>query len=396
MKDIFDAEKRYANTLLEAKNFLKGELKKPNGSSLTEERVDYLLSKNAECPICGVKFEGINHNTEHIVPLSIGGKNILENKIQMCVICNHSRNQVMQALFPRGPQHKYYPEKWIDMKQFILWCELSIDEKELAADLIPSVHTKFMEFRTGGEELPLKPKRSFGRASTWKVGDEPNYQYNVKQIIDKKIKSKKIGKSRLVRIADWIFGFEPNTRESGFYESKDVSTRDKVEDEKLSEEHFAQFITKLLPNKESIPLEDLQNNFPIVSKFNTAQPQSLKLPQNPSEFGTAIELYFRNQGQIESTDELNRLLQSVLTRSRRDKMIGLITTIVLPNDKSKRNEKNWSNCLIFSSSVELTEKIRNMLLVNSKEREYGTEFTQLIEFYFGQVCIYLRTNKNEN
>jgi len=213
MKDIFDAEKRYENTLLEAKNFLNKKLKKPNGSSLNKERIDYLLSKNAECPICGIELEGANHNTEHIVPLTIGGKNILENKIQMCVICNYSRNQVMQALFPRPPLHKYYPEKWIDMKQFILWCELSIDEKELAADLIPSIHAKFMGYRTGGAEFPIQAKNSFGRESTWKVGDEPNYSFN--QLLNNKkpistSTNSKTSRSLALRFFDTIFGYEPN------------------------------------------------------------------------------------------------------------------------------------------------------------------------------------------
>jgi len=277
MKDIFDAEKRYKNTLLNTKIFLKEELKKPNGSSLIEERVDYLLSKNAECPVCGVKFEGVNHNTEHIVPLTIGGKNVLENKIQMCVICNHSRNQVMQALFPRGPLHFYYPEKWIEMKKFILWCELSIDDKELAAVLIPAVHAKFMEYRTGGAVFPVQAKKAFGRASTWKLGDEPNYQINnnTRTVANKKMNIKKQNRGIILRFFDKIFDFEPKKNVEVVSTVEIINSINKI---------------KQSPPKKAVSREQ---KYPLITNLNSSK-TGLRLPNGPHDFAKVMIWYVNN------------------------------------------------------------------------------------------------------
>jgi len=78
MTDMFDLEKRYANTLKDAKKFLENKNAKAGSrSKISKERIEFLVNTNGECPLCGVRFEGANHNTEHVYPIVLGGKNLI-------------------------------------------------------------------------------------------------------------------------------------------------------------------------------------------------------------------------------------------------------------------------------------------------------------------------------
>lgn len=170
---------RYAAVLKQAKGFLSSAKKTANGSNLSNSHLLLLLKHKADCPLCGVVFEGENHNSEHIHPRALGGANDAKNKIQLCKNCNNCKNSVMQRhLAMPPPYHKGYPDNWEAVKSFLLWSELTIDDGLMAGVAIPEVHKIFLEERFAGEQPRQGPKRAFGRASTLDKVTGPNYPHN--------------------------------------------------------------------------------------------------------------------------------------------------------------------------------------------------------------------------
>jgi hypothetical protein len=177
MSDVFDLEIRYKAELEQAKAFLSSEVKKAGRTPANPEQKQHFLNMNAECPLCGDPFHEGNHNTEHIFPIALGGKNTVDNRIQLCRMCNNSRNKVMQSSFFDNPR-SIYPEKWPQIKRVLLWHIITIDDGVEAGTVFASTHDLFMMYATGGKKFPNRPKRAYGRFSTWGIGDEPNYSAN--------------------------------------------------------------------------------------------------------------------------------------------------------------------------------------------------------------------------
>ena len=175
--------KRYEPVLNTARQFLVKQRCSKSGGSASDIRKKSLLEAEADCPQCGLRFVGKNHNTEHIHPKSLGGgKGDSGNRIQMCRMCNNARGSIMTAFIGTPPFAKHYPEDWSKIEAFLLWSELTIDDGLDAGAQIPEVHELFMEARfAGAKPVGAKPSRAFGRFSTWSVGDGPNYPHNVKR-----------------------------------------------------------------------------------------------------------------------------------------------------------------------------------------------------------------------
>lgn len=169
---------RYSVSLNRAKAFLEGNKKTMNGSPLSPTQLLLLLQHRADCPLCGVVFEGTNHNTEHIHPRALGGTNDADNKIQLCKNCNNCRNSILQRLLLTPPYHATYPENWERVQTLILWSEQTIDDGLSAGEAFPEVHEKFLEERFAGELPRNGPSRAFGRASTFANISGPNYAHN--------------------------------------------------------------------------------------------------------------------------------------------------------------------------------------------------------------------------
>lgn len=178
---------RYESVLNAARQFLVNPRVSKSGGSASDIRKKALLEAEADCPQCGLRFVGKNHNTEHIHPKSLGGgKSDSANRIQMCRMCNNARGSIMTAFIGTPPFAKHYPEDWSKIEAFLLWSELTIDDGLDAGAQIPEVHELFIEARfAGAKPLGAKPSRAFGRFSTWSVGDGPNYVHNVKQEVSR-------------------------------------------------------------------------------------------------------------------------------------------------------------------------------------------------------------------
>ena len=177
--------KRYALVLNRAKNFLAKKGTSRTGGSASEIRKKALLNVQADCPQCGLRFVGKNHNTEHIHPKSLGGgKGDSANRIQMCRMCNNARASTMTSVIGTAPYHKNYPANWPKIEAFLAWSEYTIDEGLEAGAQIPEVHELFIEARfAGAKPLGAKPHRAYDRFSTWSPGDEPNYPHNSSRIV---------------------------------------------------------------------------------------------------------------------------------------------------------------------------------------------------------------------
>lgn len=175
--------KRYESVLSTARQFLVKQRVSKSGGSASDLRKKALLEAEADCPQCGLRFVGKNHNTEHIHPKSLGGgKGDSGNRIQMCRMCNNARGSIMTAFIGTPPFAKHYPEDWSKIEAFLLWSELTIDDGLDAGAQIPEVHELFIEARfAGAKPVGAKPSRAFGRFSTWSVGDGANYPHNVKR-----------------------------------------------------------------------------------------------------------------------------------------------------------------------------------------------------------------------
>ena len=169
---------RYATSLKKSKSFFEGKKKTPKGTPITQSQLLKLYQNRADCPVCGTEFSGTNNNTEHIHPRALGGANEATNKIQMCKLCNHCRNSVMQLHLIGPPYSKSYPQMWEAIQRFIMWSEITIDDGLQAGEIFPEIHQAFMDERFAGLTPPKGPSRAFGRASTIDAAAAPNYPHN--------------------------------------------------------------------------------------------------------------------------------------------------------------------------------------------------------------------------
>ena len=169
---------KYQTVLQRAKNYLERGSTTKKRSGCSSIRIQWMIACEAECPHCGLRFRGGNHNTEHIHPISLGGVNDNHNRIQLCKNCNNARNSVMLALLGHPPFSKYYPQEWNTVERYLLWSEISIDEGLAAGARFPEVQDLFLEARFAGEMPVSGPRKAFGRLSTWDVGGQPNYVAN--------------------------------------------------------------------------------------------------------------------------------------------------------------------------------------------------------------------------
>ena len=212
---LSELEKRYSQSLKRADAFLQSKKSIVKGTSITNSRELCLLRNDAECPICGLRFSGKNHNTEHIHPRALGGLNNDENKIQMCTACNHDRNLTMQAMLGNPPYFKNYAKIKPDVIEFILWAEVTVDDGLEAGKLFPRPHQLFIEARFANNVPPIS-QQAYGRFSSWSNDDPPNLRIRgsgKENQQRKEIQSgRKIG--LIERFFDKLFGYQPQIIDS--------------------------------------------------------------------------------------------------------------------------------------------------------------------------------------
>ncbi len=181
-----DLAVRYEEQLSRARQFLSASGRAKNGSSINDGRELTLLKNRAQCPHCGILFEGGNHNTEHIHPRALGGENTDSNRIQFCLACNNARNLVMQTILGHPSYFKNYPQNWPMVEEYLLWSEVSIDDGLSAGSQVDSIHQKFLMYRFSGHYSPTQIVNAYGRFSSWKKGDSPNYTFGNRQGVTRK------------------------------------------------------------------------------------------------------------------------------------------------------------------------------------------------------------------
>ena len=175
---------RYSSVLERAKEYLSKKRKSRTGGSISASRKQALLEAGAECPMCGEAFREGSFNTEHIHSKCLGGlKSSDDNRIAMCIPCNDAKNWVMQRMLPQ-PKSKYQQSYWPMVEGYSLWSEVTADEGLAAGALIPEAHVYFLEARFADEPmLNHRVRRAFGRFSTWKPGDDPNFSCNLPEVL---------------------------------------------------------------------------------------------------------------------------------------------------------------------------------------------------------------------
>ena len=171
---------RYALVLSTSRDFIVKKKKTKTGGTISPIRKQSLESSAADCPQCGQIFRGANHNTEHIHDKALGGaKACSKNRIQLCKMCNNSRASTMLAFLGNPPYYHNLEIRWPKIIAYLLWSEMTIDEGLQAGELIPEIHTLFLEARFAGQRPDgFVPNRAYGRFSTWGIGDSPNYRHN--------------------------------------------------------------------------------------------------------------------------------------------------------------------------------------------------------------------------
>jgi 5-methylcytosine-specific restriction endonuclease McrA len=212
---LSDVKKRYSQSLKRSESFLRSKQTVVKSTSITSVRELCLLRNQAECPICGIKLVGKNHNTEHIHPRSLGGLNNDENKIQLCTACNNARNLTMQSMLGSPPYSKNYRAIKTDVDEFILWSELTADGGSVAGNMFPSPQKIFTEARFANNESPI-PQRAYGRFSTWDKDVVPNHKVNMNRLETSPSKRNAIEKKPgvITRFFDWVFDYQPQKAKS--------------------------------------------------------------------------------------------------------------------------------------------------------------------------------------
>ena len=264
--DLYDLEDKYQQSLDDCKKFLVSKGRVVKGTKISKSRIDYMVSINATCPLCGAIFNGKNSNTEHILPLGLGGKNVANNKIQLCVACNSAKNNLIQSYLGQPPYWKYYDDKWSTIKKFILWSEFVSDEGIRFSDSVPSMHQRFLDARFGGIEDNINV-RGYGRLSSWKVGDEPDINFDqrkTKKVLrDTKDKTKSgffsMIESGIGILGDKIFSdkkkkIRPKTRVQNTQVKEIINPH--VKEKELELESLEEVIIKLV-GKDEITLQKL-------------------------------------------------------------------------------------------------------------------------------------------
>ena len=292
---------RYKEELSRARQFLSASGRAKNGSSINDGRELTLLKNRAQCPHCGILFEGGNHNTEHIHPRALGGENTDRNRIQFCLACNNARNLVMQALLGHPPYFKNYPQNWPMVEEYLLWSEISIDDGLSAGNQVNSVHQKFLMYRFSGQVQPADLTSAYGRFSTWKKGDSPNYRQGTRQRLKRKqiVSQKPKRKGVFISVFDRLFGYgiieEPP-------KAKAIATAQPAPVQNQTEQQptVLEKTTAESPNKNNaVELKDVQES---MTKFRSILLSFLGIkPISITHLAKQIEKYMESRDLTETT-----------------------------------------------------------------------------------------------
>ena len=144
-----------------AKAHVQAQKKPNNGNALTKEKRNRMLELNIDCVHCGTLLSGNNYNTEHILDLSLGGENTVDNKMLMCKICNSARAELKVSLLGNQPTMA----KWDLVEAYVLWSFITVDHGHASGANIPQVHQEFLRLASGGRERERSGTRWFARAS---------------------------------------------------------------------------------------------------------------------------------------------------------------------------------------------------------------------------------------
>lgn len=63
--------------------------------------------QNGKCSMCGDKISYLNFTVDHIIPISKGGSNTLDNMEAMCEVCNQMKRDHMKNDFLRHIEKIY-------------------------------------------------------------------------------------------------------------------------------------------------------------------------------------------------------------------------------------------------------------------------------------------------
>ena len=151
----------YRKELSLAKAHVQAQKKPNNGNALTKEKRNKMLELNIDCVHCGTLLSGNNYNTEHILDLSLGGENTVDNKMLMCKICNSARAELKVSLLGNQPTMA----KWDLVEAYVLWSFITVDHGHASGANIPQVHQEFLRLASGGRERERNGTRWFARAS---------------------------------------------------------------------------------------------------------------------------------------------------------------------------------------------------------------------------------------
>lgn len=325
-----DLDVRYKEQLSLARQFLSTSGRAKNGSSINDGRELTLLKQRAQCPHCGILFEGGNHNTEHIHPRALGGENTDHNRIQLCLACNNARNLVMQAILGHPPYFKNYPVNWLMVEEYLLWSEVSIDDGLSAGSRVGSIHQKFLMYRFSGQQQPAKILNAYGRFSSWEKGDLPNYtQGNHPRSMRKQtVPQKKERKGIFISVLDRLFGYDVGNEPPKLTATAQTASHQKKTEQIATPQGkeavaVQQKSNALQPKSTQRPLTEFRS---AILSFLTTTPITI------SHLGDHIKDYMKKEGMSTTTTT------------------GFLNLYGLPKGLKKALEVNLSEEIIISGS----------------------------------------------
>jgi len=388
---LSEVKKRYAQSLERSKLYLEANNTTAKATSITSTRELCLLRNEAECPICGIKFVGKNHNTEHIHPRSLGGLNKDENKIQMCTACNNARNLTMQGLLGNPPYYKNYQQIKTDVDDFILWSELTADDGLAAGVIFLRIQELFCMARFAND-IPPMPQRAYGRFSTWDKDDFPNHKINKKRQESLPIEHNKSVRKPgvVVRFLDRLFGYQPpkpvvssnsenlsNNTNSSMVRDINPSNNPKPESQNPQNENSTS-------NKKRIQ-HPAKGGYPLITHLNSSS-KGIRLPKEPRRFALSLDWFIENAVGFSTFRECIEGMKEagLVTKSR---AIPVLRTI-LRGYSSEGSFESVSKQDLCVDKTTIVDRISKSLTSSVILIEYITgkeEFLEEIRKYFHAV-----------
>ena len=208
---------------------------------------------------------------------------------------------MMQALLGHPPYFKNFPQNWPMVEEYLLWSEISIDDGLSAGNQVNSVHQKFLMYRFSGQLQSSDLTNAYGRFSTWKKGDSPNYKQGTRQRLKRKqiVLQKTKRKGIFISVFDRLFGYGVNEEPP---KVKAIATAQPAPVQNQTEQKTALVDREVVATQQSDNVLKSKSTLRPITEFRSVILSFLTTsPITISHLGDHVKDYMNTQGMSDST-----------------------------------------------------------------------------------------------